>query len=123
MINDYIKRKLKETVENLYQVVDRNPYYPTQTTIPELNEYGLIFELSDGRYIHGMIYRFDANSTYASITDDGVDAKIFDLPSKTGSFFNTFKNKIEQHYSGSILNLDKSRKAFDAYVARLHIKN
>ncbi len=122
MINKYIKKRLTEEIQNLYNVIDRNPNELNSAKLPSTREFGMHFELTDGRKIHAMCIYFNPDSVYGTITEDGLRVHTFDLNGQAGTYYNTFAKNIDKLFQTPILDEKETRKIFDTYLQRLKLK-
>lgn len=90
----------------------------TKPNLPKLGEFGLIIELTSEKKVTCVISKYNESIMYGSVTCDGADAEIFELTQAKNTYFNKFKNKIENKYGEKMLDEKQAKKAFNEYMSR-----
>jgi len=124
---DSVKKVIKENLDTLYNVQDGYPtpedkFEKWMSSKPDLASNGIMFDLSDNRIVHGLIFRYSDDIIFGSISDGGIDAEVFDLPKDSGKYFARFKSEIKKKYDESLLNEDDCKKQFETYLSKNFIK-
>jgi hypothetical protein len=121
MLESMLKKIIIETFSHSYTDYPVGKYptsdmVNTQPVISELGEHGCIIELQNGKKVTCYIVQNDPKIILGSFTCDGVNAEIIELSSAKNTYFNKFKNAIENKFDSKFMDVDVARKAFNRYV-------
>lgn len=123
-LNESIKKLIKEEIENFYTVIGHTDipedyHEKYQSSLPTLDEFGVILVLSDSRRIHCVILDFGNGIRYGSATDGGTTT-VFDLSTVKNNdyIFNRFKKEVETYFDSNLMDSKDCKSRFKKYIEK-----